>query len=96
MNIVCKVSAVAALAVATGLGALSAPPASAQGVYHPYGFHHYYHPYGHRNYYRPGQYGHANRLSHRAAVAASHGRFYRANRFSSHAAALRAAARHGY
>ncbi len=78
MNLVFKVTSIAALAAAIGFAALTATPAKAQGFYHPH------------------QYHHADRLNRRAAVAASHGRFGRAARLDRHAAALRAAARHGY
>ena len=81
MNIIHKAAAAAALVVT--LGASLAQPASAQ-MLHRYGYHH------------PRQYRHANRLDHRAAVAASHGRYYRATRMRNHAAVIRSAARHGY
>ena len=85
MNLSHKITATAILAATLVVGAFAAPSANAQRLY---GYrHHNYHPIQRR---------HANRLDHHAAVAASHGRIYRAARLSSHAAAIRNAVRHGH
>ena len=89
MNISHKITATAILAATLAVGALAVSPAQAQGYYHPY-------HYGYRHSYHPRQYRHANRLDRRAAVAASHGRIYRAARLSNHATVIRSNARHGY